>query len=135
MRGVRARRLLEVRTGNAGTKKHYVSKPWRRGEEEGKSALSRTFTLKCPSLTLSKNRGSHDDAFLLESGCVAGARRGGGGCTGEQERCTWQYRRFAQRHLIMPFSARRSLGASVVRVTRPALAQKGRSREVRLRTA
>ena len=73
MRGVRARRLLEVRTGNAGTKKHYVSKPWRRGEEEGKSALSRTFTLKCPSLTLSKNRGSHDDAFLLESGCVAGA--------------------------------------------------------------
>ena len=38
IRGVRARRLLEVRTGNAGTKKHYVSKPWRRGEEEGKSA-------------------------------------------------------------------------------------------------
>lgn len=38
IRGVRARRLLEVRTGNAGTRKHYVNKPWWRGEEEGKSA-------------------------------------------------------------------------------------------------
>lgn len=38
IRGVRARRLLEVRTGNAGTRKHYVSKPWWLGEEEGKSA-------------------------------------------------------------------------------------------------
>ena len=38
IRGVRARRLLEVRTGNAGTRKQYVNKPWRRGEEEGKSA-------------------------------------------------------------------------------------------------
>ena len=43
------------------------------GRREWQERFSRTFTLNCPSLALSKNRGSHDDAFLLESGCVAGA--------------------------------------------------------------
>ena len=38
-----------------------------------------------------------------------------------------------KRDLIIPFSARLPLGASAVRVTRSALAQIGRSREVRLR--